>query len=79
VPDHAFLFGEDQARYVLTAAPQQADAIRSAARSAGIACEILGVTGANTLTLGGAPAILVEDLAKSHENWFPRFMGGASP
>jgi phosphoribosylformylglycinamidine synthase subunit PurL len=79
VPDHAFLFGEDQARYVLTAAPLEADAIRSAARSAGIACEILGVTGANTLTLGGAPAILVEDLAKSHENWFPGFMGGASP
>jgi phosphoribosylformylglycinamidine synthase subunit PurL len=79
VPDHAFLFGEDQARYVLAAAPHQADAIRSAARSAGIACEILGVTGANTLTLDGAPAILVADLAKSHENWFPRFMGGASP
>ncbi len=79
VPDHAFLFGEDQARYVLTAAPHRADAIRSAARSAGIACEILGVTGGNTLTLAGAPAILLEDLAKSHENWFPRFIGSTSP
>jgi phosphoribosylformylglycinamidine synthase subunit PurL len=79
LPKHAFLFGEDQARYILTAVPTQADAIRSAAIAAGIACEIIGATGGNTLTLGGAPAILVGELARSHEDWLPQFMAGANP
>ncbi len=79
LPEHAFLFGEDQGRYILTAIAAQADAIRGAAKAAGIACEIIGVTGGNYLTLGGTPAILLEDLARHHEGWLPRFMAGASP
>jgi phosphoribosylformylglycinamidine synthase subunit PurL len=79
LPEHAFLFGEDQARYLLTAATGQADAIRVEAKAAGIACEIIGQTGGNTLTLGGAPAILVSELARRHEDWLPQFMAGANP
>jgi phosphoribosylformylglycinamidine synthase subunit PurL len=76
VPPHAFLFGEDQARYVLTAVPDQAGAIRGAAKAAGVTCEIIGATGGDTLTLGGLPAILVGDLARSFEAWLPSFMTG---
>ncbi len=36
IPDHAFWFGEDQARYVVTVAPAQAGALYEAARDAGI-------------------------------------------
>ncbi len=79
LPEHAFLLGEDQGRYVLTATAAQADAIRGVAKAAGIACEIIGVTSGNYLTLGGTPAILLEDLARHHEGWLPRFMAGASP
>jgi phosphoribosylformylglycinamidine (FGAM) synthase-like enzyme len=78
VPQHAYLFGEDQARYVLTAVPDQADAIRGAAKAAGINCEIIGATGGDTLALGGAPAILVGDVARSFEAWLPSFMAGKS-
>jgi phosphoribosylformylglycinamidine synthase subunit PurL len=77
LPD-AFLFGEDQARYILTAVPAQADAIRNAAQAAGIHCEIIGATGGDSLTLGGASAILLDDLARSHEGWLPNFMAGKS-
>jgi phosphoribosylformylglycinamidine synthase subunit PurL len=78
VPPHAFLFGEDQARYVLTAVPDQAGAIRGTAKAAGVTCEIIGATGGDTLTLGGLPAILVGDLARSFEAWLPSFMTGKS-
>jgi len=45
LPTLGFLFGEDQARYVVTAAPESAAAIRDAAERAGVACEIIGATG----------------------------------
>ncbi|HUI20487.1 MAG TPA: phosphoribosylformylglycinamidine synthase subunit PurL [Methylocella sp.] len=74
VPEHGFLFGEDQARYVLTAAPDSVKAIQQAAEQAGVPCEILGVTGGDTLTLGVGTAILVNDLAKANEDWLPDYM-----
>ena len=74
VPAHGFLFGEDQARYIVTVAADAADAVRSAAKSAGVACEIVGVTGGGALTLGSGAAILVEDLGAASEGWLPRYM-----
>ena len=74
LPTPGFLFGEDQARYVVTAAPESAGAIRDAAEHAGVACEIIGVTGGDTLTLGSGTAILLDDLALANEAWLPRYM-----
>ncbi|MGA7656890.1 MAG: phosphoribosylformylglycinamidine synthase subunit PurL [Methylocella sp.] len=74
LPTPSFLFGEDQARYVVTAAPESATAIRDAAERAGVACEIIGATGGDTLTLGSGTAILLDDLALANEAWLPRYM-----
>jgi phosphoribosylformylglycinamidine synthase subunit PurL len=74
LPTPGFLFGEDQARYVVTAAPESAAAIRDAAERAGVACEIIGATGGDTLTLGSGTAILLDDLAQANEAWLPRYM-----
>lgn len=76
LPEHAFLFGEDQARYILTAAPIEARAIQDAAKVLGIACEIIGTTGGDTLTLCSAPAILMREFEQSFETWLPAFMAG---
>jgi phosphoribosylformylglycinamidine synthase II len=76
IPLHAFLFGEDQARYLLTAAPEAAKAIAEDAASAGIACEVIGVTGGDALTIPGRIAILVEELQRRHEEFLPEFMAG---
>jgi phosphoribosylformylglycinamidine synthase II len=75
---HAALFGEDQARYIVTAAPEKAEAIRIEARSAGVACEIIGVTGGAALILGIEPAILLPELERAHETWLPAYMASAS-
>jgi phosphoribosylformylglycinamidine (FGAM) synthase-like enzyme len=77
-PEHAYLFGEDQARYIVTATLETADAIRSAAETAGVACEIIGVTGQCTLTLGFGTAILLDELVRVHEGWLPGYMNGAN-
>ena len=74
LPTPGFLFGEDQARYVVTAAPESAAAIRDAAERAGVACEIIGATGGDTLTLSAGTAILLDDLALANEAWLPRYM-----
>ncbi|MGH6842975.1 MAG: AIR synthase-related protein, partial [Methylocella sp.] len=77
LPELGFLFGEDQARYVVTAVPENVPAIQDAAETAGIACEIIGVTGGDTLTLGGRTAILLDVLMRAHEGWLPDYMAGA--
>ncbi len=76
IPLHAFLFGEDQARYVLTATPDAAEAIREAAHAAGIDCAVIGWTGGDALTIQGDIAIFIGDLRRRHENWLPDFMVG---
>jgi phosphoribosylformylglycinamidine synthase subunit PurL len=75
-PGLGILFGEDQARYIVTLAPENAAMIQDAAETAGVACEIIGVTGGDTLTLGFATAISVNDLVRVHEGWLPGFMTG---
>ncbi len=79
LPEVCFLFGEDQARYIATTAPENAEAIRDAAETAGVVCEIIGVTGQRTLTLGSGTAILLDELVRAHEGWLPGFMEGANP
>lgn len=74
VPHHAFLFGEDQARYVLTAPPAHADEILTAAAKAGVPATKIGVVGGNELKLDKNTPILVSELAKRHQGWFSGFM-----
>jgi phosphoribosylformylglycinamidine synthase len=75
LPRHAFLFGEDQARYlVATSAP---DAILAAAKAAGLPAIRLGTTGGTALTVKGVGAISESELRRVNEEWLPSYM--ASP
>ena len=74
---HEQLFGEDQARYVVTATPAQAEAIKAAAAEAGVALEQVGtVTAEPALKIASGPSISVADLRIAHEGWFPAYMSG---
>jgi phosphoribosylformylglycinamidine synthase len=74
---HEQLFGEDQARYVVTATPAQAEAIKAAAAKAGVALEQVGtVTAEPALKIASGPSISVADLRIAHEGWFPAYMSG---
>mgnify|MGYP001806384163 CR=1 FL=1 len=74
--DHAFWFGEDQARYVL--AVPDAAALLARAQAAGVPASVIGRSGGDELTLPGGLAISVEDLRRTHETWFRTFMEGGA-
>ena len=75
---HAFWFGEDQARYVVTVAADAAAAVMARAKTAGIPLRQLGITGTDALTLAGERPILVAKLRESFEGWLPAYMAGGS-
>ena len=74
IPAHAFWFGEDQARYVVTAAPADLPKIETAAARAGVSLRNLGTTGGPELTPPGEDPILVSTLQAAHEAWLPNYM-----
>jgi len=72
---HAFLFGEDQARYVITCAPEIATQILSEAATRNVPAETIGQVGGKTLTLNGQCEIDLQELRNEHEGWLPTYMG----
>ena len=76
---HAFWFGEDQGRYVVTVKPSVAEKVLSRARSCGIPARQLGFTGTDALTLQDERPSLVAKLRERFESWLPAYMAGASP
>ncbi len=75
-PAHALLFGEDQARYLITTS--DADTVLAGARAAGVPASVIGqVTGDGQLTLGPGDSISLDMLRSRHEGWLPEYMRGA--
>ncbi len=75
LPAHAIWFGEDQGRYVLAAAPTDAEQIIERARLLALPTRIVGRTGGDALKLTGETSIRLRDLRSAHEAWLPSFMG----
>jgi phosphoribosylformylglycinamidine synthase subunit PurL len=76
-PAHAFWFGEDQARYLVTAPAAQADAVIAALKKAGVAAARIGATGGKALTLPGEQPMPVATLRERFEGWLPAYMAQA--
>jgi len=72
----AYWFGEDQARYLLTVPGPLADSILAEAQARGVPAAKLGETGGDSLQLGAAAPILVQDLHGAFEGWMPAYMAG---
>jgi phosphoribosylformylglycinamidine synthase len=81
-PEHAYFFGEDQGHYVLTAPPAESAAIVAEAERLKIPLLRIGVTGGETLKLGGAAPLALAALSEAYESWLPDYMSrhqGANP
>ncbi|MCK5445981.1 MAG: phosphoribosylformylglycinamidine synthase II, partial [Rhodospirillaceae bacterium] len=72
IPLHAWAFGEDQARYLVTT-PNSQDLIQRAEK-AGVIAAVIGTTGGQELTFGPEHAISLAELRSTHEDWLPEFM-----
>ena len=76
MPAHAWLFGEDQGRYVVTT--DDAESLLEAAAEAGVPALRIGLTGGEGLSLlGGERETALKTLRDINEGWLPEFMGGA--
>lgn len=71
---HAFWFGEDQARYVITASQAEAEKILAQAQRSGIAAQRLGTVSGITIELAGEKPLELARLRETHEGWFPAYM-----
>jgi phosphoribosylformylglycinamidine synthase len=75
LPVHAYLFGEDQARYVIETPDPQT--VLQAAGAAGVPARLIGVVAGASLTLSGGSAISVYALKATNEAWLPAYMARA--
>jgi phosphoribosylformylglycinamidine synthase len=71
--DVGYWFGEDQARYIVTAPGAKSAEIIEAAKAQGIPVNIIGKTQASELTIG-KDSIKTSDLKAQNEEWLPAYM-----
>jgi phosphoribosylformylglycinamidine synthase len=72
---HAFWFGEDQARYVITTTPSQP--LLDRAKAADVPLVPLGATGGTVLAVAGERPLRIDDLKRRFEAWLPGYMAEA--
>ena len=69
---HAFLFGEDQARYLI--ATPHSGALVSAAKADGLHVAVVGRAGGAAFASQGLFSLPLETLRAAHEAWLPAYM-----
>ncbi|QGZ95697.1 phosphoribosylformylglycinamidine synthase subunit PurL [Terricaulis silvestris] len=76
--DAAFLYAEDQARYLIAIPANKADTLDQRARAAGVSYLLVGEAGGREISYLGATGnrerVSLEDLRKAHESWLPAYM-----
>ncbi|MEI9990102.1 MAG: phosphoribosylformylglycinamidine synthase subunit PurL [Rhizomicrobium sp.] len=72
----SFLFGEDQARYVVAFPSALTMRVSETARNHGVPHVLIGCTAPDKLLIEGVGEIAVAALKSAHEDWFPRYMSG---
>jgi phosphoribosylformylglycinamidine synthase len=73
---HAYWFGEDQARYVVTVSAEQAGLVLAKMRGAGVPCARIGTTGGDVVAVAGEQPVSVASLKAGFESWLPAYMNG---
>jgi hypothetical protein len=73
---HAYWFGEDQARYVVTVPADQAGLVLAKMKGAGVTCARIGITGGVAIAIADEMAVSVASLRERFEAWLPAYMAG---
>ncbi len=76
-PLHAWLFGEDQSRYVVTTPSSCLVDVLAVLAARGVTCFVAGATGGDSVVLPGEKPVLVAQLRTTHQGWLPAYMSGA--
>jgi phosphoribosylformylglycinamidine synthase len=73
---HAYWFGEDQARYIVTMPAAEAGLVLAKMKGAGVSCVRIGTTGGDAIATAGEAPVTVKSLNTAFESWFPAYMNG---
>src|SRR6266704_1906244 len=73
---HAWWFGEDQARYIVTVAAEQAGLVLAKMKGAGVPSLRIGTTGGETIAIAGEAPVSIASVKAGFEGWFPAYMNG---
>ena len=74
LPTHVAAFAEDQARYVITVAADNVNAVTEKAKNVNVPLQIVGTTGHNEIKVGKSAVVSLHDIRNAHTNWLPGLM-----
>src|SRR5215203_3086046 len=74
IPAHAFWFGEDQARYLVTVPADRAEAVMQRVQDESVLVHRIGSTGGEAIVIPGERAIAIKTLVDRFEGWLPAYM-----
>ena len=76
--DAAFLYAEDQARYIVALPSAKLEDLDKRARAAGVSFLVIGEASGRDISFVGASGererVSLDDLRKAHEGWLPAYM-----
>jgi len=75
---HGWMFGEDQARYLLAVEKNSVNPVLSTATAKGITAQVVGTVGGDRIKAEGAFDVSLEELRNANESWLPNLMSGDS-
>ncbi|WP_375414705.1 phosphoribosylformylglycinamidine synthase subunit PurL [uncultured Bradyrhizobium sp.] len=73
---HAWWFGEDQGRYIVTVNEKDLLSVFTKLKAVEVPCVQIGLTGGNSLAIAGEGAMHVKALGHAFESWLPSYMSG---
>ncbi|MEO6945726.1 MAG: phosphoribosylformylglycinamidine synthase subunit PurL, partial [Nitrobacter sp.] len=73
---HAWWFGEDQARYIVTVHERDLLSVFTKLRAVEVPCVQIGITGGQEIAIAGERAVHVKALQHGFESWLPNYMAG---
>ena len=73
---HAWWFGEDQARYIVTVHENDLLSVFTKLRAVGVPCVQIGLTGGREIAIAAERAVAVKALQHGFESWLPDYMAG---
>ena len=73
---HAYWFGEDQARYIVTVPEEEIGRVLVKMRGCGVSCVRIGSTGGDAIAVAGETPVAITTLRTAFERWLPDYMGG---
>ncbi len=73
---HGWLFGEDQARYLLAVGENSVNPVISTAKAKGIPAQVVGTIGGDHIKADGAFDVPLTELRAANEAWLPNLMSG---